>query len=478
MSIIRKTLFFLSLLAVASCGGGGGSIASSVGEGGGIGGSGITAQGEITGFGSIFVNGIVFDTDNAEIIVNGAVASEDALGVGMVVTVEGTLNADGTTGEAQRVVFDGVVRGPASGISVTDAVTEIEFQVLNLPVVADLGSTVFVGTIIDELDDNDYIEVSGFVGEDGRLQATRVERIADFVPNESVISRAGVVSGLDETTFSLGDLVVDFSAADTSALPSGTVSNGLRVTVTGTLSSSVISATTITPVNDLRTGLEVDQRLQLEGVVSNLDGLRFRIGNVPVNASDAELELAVDELANGLLVEVSGRWDGELLQAATVTSRTGEVLVAAPLQAINTERGVISLGLFNTTLDATVSSLTLITDSTGRADRLRLSALAIGDYLVVNAIQRGNALHALQINRGNSRANALRAPVEVITPTSEVVVQGIAIDTTQATLLNAAGEPLGASAFYDAIAVGDPLLVIDAQVPDGIADSVRLVETD
>ena len=136
------------------------------------------------------------------------------------------------------------------------------------------------------------------------------------------------------------------------------------------------------------------------------------------------------------------------------------------------------MGLFNTTLDATVSSLTLITDSTGRADRLRLSALAIGDYLVVNAIQRGNALHALQINRGNSRANALRAPVEVITPTSEVVVKGIAIDTAQATLLDAAGEPLGASAFYDAIAVGDPLLVIDAQVPDGIADSVRLVETD
>jgi len=479
MKAIRDRLFlFLLFLTVAACGGGGGDIASSGGEGGGIGGSGLTSLGEITGFGSIFVNGIEFDTDTAEIIVNGLAVGEDALGVGMVVTVEGTVSADGNTGVAQRVVFDGVIRGPVTAVQVTDAATEIEFRVLDLPVLANLGDTVFVGTIIDDISDNDYVEVSGFVGADGQLQATRVERISDFVPNESEITRTGVVGDLNGTSFTFGDLVVDFAAADLSALPDGSVSGGQRVQVTGTLDGVVITAATITAAGDLRTGLEPGQRLVLEGVVSSYDGVStFNLGNVPVDAGEAELELSVDALANGLLVEVTGHWDGQALQAAAITSRQGEVLIAAPLQSLNLDRQTITFGLFNTRLTVNVSSITLITDSTGQSDRLRLTALAVGDYLTVEAIRRGGALHALQVTRGNGRATALRADVESFTPQSDIVLQGASISTSQASLLDAAGEPLTATAFYSELGIGDQLLVIDAQVPDGTADTVRFTES-
>ncbi|RLA55858.1 MAG: hypothetical protein DRR04_14460, partial [Gammaproteobacteria bacterium] len=54
-------------------GGSGGGIASAStqGSGGGIGGSGATSSGTIDGFGSIFVNGVEFDTDEAEIEIDG-----------------------------------------------------------------------------------------------------------------------------------------------------------------------------------------------------------------------------------------------------------------------------------------------------------------------------------------------------------------------------------------------------------------------
>ena len=85
--------------------------------GGGIGGTGIISSGTVSAHGSIFVNGIRFETDEAEIIIDGRVAREDELGLGMVVLVTGTINEDGVTGVAQRVVYDEEVQGPINAIT-------------------------------------------------------------------------------------------------------------------------------------------------------------------------------------------------------------------------------------------------------------------------------------------------------------------------------------------------------------------------
>ena len=77
----------------------------------------ITSQlGTINGFGSIFVNGVEFETDEADILVDGQRVGEDALGLGMVVLVDGTVNEDGVTGTANSVVFDDEVEGPIEAI--------------------------------------------------------------------------------------------------------------------------------------------------------------------------------------------------------------------------------------------------------------------------------------------------------------------------------------------------------------------------
>ena len=104
--IVASSGFALLLAVLAGCGGSGSSDApgtapntpSATNQ---------TTVGQITGFGSIYVNGIEFDTAGASYEVDDAVASDDdALAVGMVVKVEGSVNADGSTGTAFSVSYD------------------------------------------------------------------------------------------------------------------------------------------------------------------------------------------------------------------------------------------------------------------------------------------------------------------------------------------------------------------------------------
>src|SRR5689334_21689937 len=88
------TAFTLALLVACTgmegtgyTGGDGGGVV------GGIEGTGYSGGG-VTGIGSVFVNGIEYDTSNAEIVYDGASGTEDALQVGMVLGVHGDVASD------------------------------------------------------------------------------------------------------------------------------------------------------------------------------------------------------------------------------------------------------------------------------------------------------------------------------------------------------------------------------------------------
>ena len=89
----------VTLIATA-CGGGGG--------GGGIGGTGMQASfGTITALGSVTVNGVKFDTDSADIVIDDAGGRFSDLRVGMVVRVDGSVS--GAT--ANTITVDDAVKG-------------------------------------------------------------------------------------------------------------------------------------------------------------------------------------------------------------------------------------------------------------------------------------------------------------------------------------------------------------------------------
>jgi ABC-type phosphate transport system substrate-binding protein len=120
--------------------------------GGGIGGTGITT-GTVTGFGSVFVNGVEFDTAGASMDIDDVPSTSDGtddasvLGIGMVVTVTGTVNADGVTGTATAISYDEIFEGPITAEPDEDVDMQTKtFEVFGITVVADSNTTVFVGT--------------------------------------------------------------------------------------------------------------------------------------------------------------------------------------------------------------------------------------------------------------------------------------------------------------------------------------------
>jgi len=79
----------------------------------------VVSSGAITQFGSVILNGIEFDTTQAEIRVEDQIVREDELRIGMRVTVEGARDNNGAS-RATRVVFRKNVEGLIDSIDVVN----------------------------------------------------------------------------------------------------------------------------------------------------------------------------------------------------------------------------------------------------------------------------------------------------------------------------------------------------------------------
>ena len=199
---MRNLLCALAGLAILVCllqgcgGAAGGLAAADPGGGGGIGGTGLTSSGSISAFGSIFVNGVEYETDGADIVIDGERLGEAALRLGMVVTVIGVVDDNGETGTASRVVFDNALEGPVERITLLAQGEIILLEVFGVEVIAERSSTVFDNVTFDDVALGDLVSVSGFVGDGQRLRASRVARTSDFVAGISKIQLTGVATNL------------------------------------------------------------------------------------------------------------------------------------------------------------------------------------------------------------------------------------------------------------------------------------------
>ena len=225
----------------------------------GISGSGMpVARGTIDGFGSIFVNGVEFDTSNATIIMDGELATEDDLGVGMVVLVKGTVNPDGVTGIAETVIFDDEVEGPITAIEVNANGDAKLITVLGVSIIVEQTGTVYENVTFETLSVGDVVEVSGFPEGIANLRATRVEKKADSYVAGQIVEVKGYVTDLHNTEFFIGSQLIDFETADLSDVVGGILSEGDYVEVYGTLEGERLIASRIetedTPVTAANSG--------------------------------------------------------------------------------------------------------------------------------------------------------------------------------------------------------------------------------
>ena len=132
----------------------------------------MTSVGVITGFGSVFVNGTEFDTDEAEIETDDFEdAPESDLQIGMVVTVRGTVGADGADGKAASIEYQARAEGPVDAIDLAGNNLSVLGQVFFVDEL-----TRFENTSFETLQIGDVVEISAFENESGQLIASRIEK--------------------------------------------------------------------------------------------------------------------------------------------------------------------------------------------------------------------------------------------------------------------------------------------------------------
>jgi hypothetical protein len=392
----------------------------------------------------------------------------------MVVTVNGTVNADGKTGTANRVVFDGDVQGPVSAIEIGRDGDSLLLTVLGVDIIAERIGTVFDGVSFDALLVGDLIKVSGFVENGARLRATRIEK-----QSTEEVAVEGAVSGLSGTTFTLNTLLVEFGNADLSGVPGGSITEGMLVKVRGSLNGSTIVADRVEQEYDVSDDFDDGDEVSLQGAISNLvDRGHFDVNGVAVDATSAALEPAGLVLADGVVVEVEGRWNGSVLVAKEVTARRGRVKLEAKVASVNASQGTITLQFFTGTVIVQVDRTTLLYDDTDQADPLTLGDIASGNFLDVEAIKVGDSLVASRVRRGEQDDNILQAQVDSFNVGTDITLLGITFSTAGAEFENQSDGAVSADTFFVELRVGDLVKVKDQAVADGIADTVEFERED
>ncbi|HBX72921.1 MAG TPA: hypothetical protein DEG86_08045, partial [Halieaceae bacterium] len=470
-------------LVLSACGGGGGGDSlvavnpSPPTGGGGIGGSGqsTTSSGTIDGFGSIFVNGVRYETDDAEVIIDGQVLDDDALRLGMVVLVTGQVDDSGVNGNAERVVYDNELKGPISSIEVSADGDAKLLTILGVNVIVERAGTVFEDVDFDSVSVDDFVEVSGFTGRGDSLRATRLERKDPFVPGQSLVEvrgRVGVVSG---SQFAFGDVSVDFSTATLEDFGSVAVSEGQLVEVQGTLAEGLITATRIELDGDPASRFTDGATVQVQGAVTGyLDSASFQVGGVEVDASNAMLQPAGLILANGAVVQINGIWEAGRLLANTVQSRRGRIRVEGPLGAVDAEAGTVTLQLVPGSVTVSIDSATRFDDDTDRSSILRIGDLVPGDFLEVEAYLDGDRLVATTLDRDDDdNEQEIQGPVDSFVAGESVTILGLTYSTTGAEFEGRDDVDISADTFFANVQAGDLVKISDDSIADGIADDVE-----
>ncbi|MCW9047191.1 MAG: DUF5666 domain-containing protein [Gammaproteobacteria bacterium] len=309
-SSLNKTLLAASITAaitmLSACGGGDSSqpVGSS------------STVGVITGFGSVYVNGVEYETDRASIDIDGKQSIETSLGIGDVVVLQGSVNADGVTGSATAISCADELEGYVLDLSgLVAGIGSINVMGQNVSINIDTVFDSDTLTSISDLSVNDIVEVSGFADGNGNILATRIE-----TKNAAEdIELKGLVSNLDVNvkTFTIGTLTIDYSSAQ--ELPSN-LDNNLYVEVktetalSGNLNDGfVLSASKVEIEDDGDMDMDGDEgdELKVQGLVSDVTETSFRFNGqlVEFSSLDIDDDFNLSSLVDGMMITVEGYID-------------------------------------------------------------------------------------------------------------------------------------------------------------------------
>lgn len=349
----------------------------------------ISSFGGITGFGSVYVNGVKFETDNAEVVINAQANQSDAnLQLGMVVYVEGYIDAAEDIAVATKIIYDRNLSGPISRVAIINDRKKL-ITVLGVAVeVSD--ETVFDGVAFEALVANQHVEVSGFMRRDGSFLANRIEIASVDGLQISAFETEGNISRIDTVsqTFVLGSATIDYSLA-TAGLPVEQLIVGAYVEVKGAAfnGSGELVATQISTKGDVTLGAD-NISTEIEGVLDEIESLqRFWIGNQEINGMAASIEKgSAAVLVQGVRLEVEGTVDSEsVLQAERIiVKQLSDKAIEGVVTDIDLVNRIINIADEAVTIDDT----TLFLDSTEiQSKYFNVNEIAVGDALIVRVVE-------------------------------------------------------------------------------------------
>jgi len=400
------SVLLLSALGFSGCSGG--DVAGIEGTGSPID-SIASTEGSVTAEGSIFVNGERIDTGGADIRINGVLAGEEALDLGMVVQAQ--LDTQGGEPMAISVTHRRALRGQVSGLLESLEERKVLSLLGQVVVVHDDG--VFSGLSFDALDQGDWLDISGLVDAQGRLIATRVARAEPgAVPEVS-----GRLRNLDraQARFMLGDLEVDYSNSLFDNGTSGDLAEGARLRLLGGEfegDSFLPERIRLEPAADPEAGAELSR----EGIIRAFSSVSdWRLGDLTVDASGAQISGDESSLAQGVRVSVSGTVDAEgVLQAEQLRLLPpGRNRVRARVESVDAEAGTLTL-LGQTYL---ITDLTGFESRRGNGERFNsLEQIRSDDWVELHSFARGEAQLLRRVKRLDSQERdiLIRGPVSLI----------------------------------------------------------------
>ncbi len=358
-------------------------------------------NGTIDGFGSVIVNGLRYNSDKAQILINGETAMEDNLRVGYQVHITGSIAIDGSA-TADKIEFTPTLVGTIEQIDATNNRLLLLGQSVYIT-----NNTIFDAAItpkqITGLAVGNKILVSGLLAADGSVSATRIDLVS-----ANQIQLTGFIRELDESnsTFKLNQQVVGFASAQLINVDNSRLQNGMLVTAAGTLDNNTqLQALRITKVNT-RFSNSI-KNVDVEGFITRfVSTTDFDVAgtNITTNAMTRYENDNTAGLKLGAKIEVKGTPDntGKLVaeKIALEPRSNNKISGTVTKLLIANNSGIVTgdLELDGANIQTTIN--TRYEDKgPSHIKRFNLGTIQVGDYLDVTGYSSGAGFIATKIER-------------------------------------------------------------------------------
>lgn len=442
----------------------------------GVGGTGIV-RGIITGFGSVYVNGVKFEVNDTAFDVDGDKAASQAdLSIGMLVTINGTINADGVTGIATSLTYDDDIEGPISALDFVlgSDQQQKQIQILGYTIIVDALSTHYENTSYDTLALNDVIEISGYSIAPNTLVATLVEKKSVFSAGTTQVELKGLIANLDADSFTLNGVTVNYFLGTNLYLGNSQLVNGMFVEAEGTLlNDGSINADSIEQEDDEFSA--EDGRISLSGTITDYESASsFKVNGQLIDISNAQ-ELspmnALSLLGNGVSIEVEGSIVNSIFVADEVEVKLKDIKISALVNSIDDHTLVLSFPALIGVINVVTDNVTQFEDeSNADLSQFSLANIAAGNYLEIEAALIDGVIVATQIQRAELDDFILQGDIETRVLNTSITILGITYTVDSSTQYDGF---LNALDFFNNTNIGDNVRIKD-ESGDGIADKVSL----